>query len=188
MGRESGFIAAGATLASQEVNFTLIPEVPLALDGPHGFLAALRERMLRRGHAVIVVAEGAGQHLFSERHTACDASGNLKFHDIGPLLAKKILDYFAEHGPPVGLKYFDPSYVIRSVPSNSEDDILCDQFARRAVHAAMAGRTDIFIGLMNSTFAHVPLDMAIGRSRHVRVDGEFWNSVLSATGQPRQFL
>jgi 6-phosphofructokinase 1 len=187
MGRESGFIAAGATLASQEVNFTLIPEIPFALEGPHGFLSALRERMLRRGHAVIAVAEGAGQHLFPKCESACDASGNVKFQDIGLLLKEKILAYFSQHGPTVGLKYFDPSYVIRSVPSNCEDDILCDQFARRAVHAAMAGRTDIFIGLMNSSFAHVPLAMAIGQKRHLRVDGEFWNSVLSATGQPRHF-
>ncbi|MBN2577767.1 MAG: ATP-dependent 6-phosphofructokinase [Pirellulales bacterium] len=187
MGRESGFIAAGATLASQEVNFTLIPELPFALDGPHGFLNVLRERMIRRGHAVIAVAEGAGQDLFPQRETACDASGNVKFRDIGLLLKQKILDYFARHGPAVGVKYFEPSYIIRSVPANCEDDILCDQFARRAVHAALAGKTDVFIGLMNSTFVHVPLALAIGRMRYVRVDGEFWNSVLATTGQPPRF-
>jgi 6-phosphofructokinase 1 len=188
MGRESGFIAAGATLASQEVNFTLIPEVPFALKGPQGFLAVLRQRMLCRQHAVIVVAEGAGQDHFPRPETARDASGNVRFRDIGLLLKEKILGFFTEHGPPVELKYFDPSYLIRSVPANCEDDILCDQFARRAVHAAMAGKTDILIGLMNTSFVHVPLPMAIGQKRRIRVEGEFWNSVLATTGQPRQFV
>jgi 6-phosphofructokinase 1 len=188
MGRESGFIAAGATLASQEVNFTLIPEVPSALHGPQGFLAALRQRLLRRQHAVIVVAEGAGQDHFPRPETARDASGNVRFRDIGLLLKEKILGFFTEHGPPVELKYFDPSYLIRSVPANCEDDILCDQFARRAVHAALAGKTDLLIGLMNTSFVHVPLPMAIGQKRRIRVEGEFWNSVLATTGQPRQFV
>ena len=63
MGRSAGFISAGATLASQEVNFTLIPEIPFRLDGEKGFLAALRQRLNHRHHAVVVVAEGAGQEL-----------------------------------------------------------------------------------------------------------------------------
>jgi 6-phosphofructokinase 1 len=186
MGRESGFIAAGATLASQEVNFTLIPETPFTLDHARGFLPALRERMLSRQHAVIVVAEGAGQNLFPPCTAARDASGNVRFQDIGLLLKEKICEFFARHGPKVELKYFDPSYLIRSVPASGEDDILCDQFARRAVHAALAGKTDLFIGLMNSAFVHVPLAMAIGQKRRLNVEGEFWNSVLATTGQPRR--
>ncbi len=187
MGREAGFIAAAATVASQEVNFTLIPEIPFRLDGDRGLLEALHRRMIERQHAIIVVAEGAGQDLFAPRETGRDASGNIKFQDIGPFLRQKILEFFDQRGPKVDVKYIDPSYVIRSVPANAEDDILCDQFARRAVHAAMAGKTDLMIGHMAGTFVHVPLAMAIGRKRRVQVEGEFWASVLAATGQPAVF-
>lgn len=187
MGRDAGFIAAAATLASQEVNFTLIPESPFALEGDGGFLAALRRRMIDRKHAVIVVAEGAGQHLFQDRATECDASGNPKQQDIGLLLKRQIAAYFAERGPRVELKYIDPSYIIRSVAANCEDDILCDQFARRAVHAGMAGKTDLVVGHMSGTFVHVPIALAVGQKRHINVEGELWSSVLSATGQPRSF-
>jgi len=187
MGRESGFIAAAATVASQEVNFVLVPEVPIVLDGERGLLATLRQRMLQRHHAVIVVAEGAGQDLFGSRTLERDASGNVRFQDIGPWLKQRILEYFQQKGPAVEVKYFDPSYLIRSVPANAQDDVLCDQFARRAVHAAMAGKTDVMVGHMAGTFALVPLAMAVGRKRRLQVQGEFWAAALAATGQPAQW-
>ena len=187
MGREAGFIAAAAALASQEVNFALIPELPFVLEGEHGFLAALRRRMIDREHAVIVVAEGVGQDLLNQQPADHDASGNVKLQDIGPFLKQEILAYFAQHGPKVDVKYIDPSYIIRSVPANCEDDILCDQFARRAVHAAMSGKTGILLGHMSGTFVHVPITMSTGQKRRVNTEGELWNAVLSATGQPRVF-
>ncbi len=187
MGREAGFIAALATLASQDVNFALVPEVPFALHGERGFLAALRRRILERRHALILVAEGAGQHLFADRRPGCDASGNVKLEDVGLFLKEQIAAHFAQCGPEVNLKYIDPSYIIRSVPANCEDGVLCDQFARRAVHAAMAGRTDVLIGHVSSKYVHVPLPMVIDRKRRMAVEGELWTSVLAATGQPRRF-
>jgi 6-phosphofructokinase 1 len=187
MGREAGFIAAAATLASQEVNFTFIPEVPLVLEGERGFLALLHKRMLDRRHAVIVTAEGAGQDLLSCGPAGHDASGNVKLQDIGPFLKDEILAYFSKQGLKVDVKYIDPSYIIRSVPANSEDDILCDQFGRRSVHAAMAGKTGMLMGRMSGTFAHVPIAMSVGQKRRVNVAGELWNAVLSATGQPPAF-
>jgi len=187
MGRAAGYIAAAATLASQEVNFTLVPEVPFQLCGDRGLLSVLRRRIIDRQHAVIVVAEGAGQHLFASCPAECDASGNVKFQDIGLYLKKAILDYFAQHGPKVEMKYIDPSYIVRSVPANCEDGMLCDQYARRAVHAAMSGRTDVLVGLLSGAFVHVPIPMAVAEKRYVNVEGELWASVLSATGQPRKF-
>ena len=188
MGREAGFIAAAATVASQEVNFCLVPEIPFALEGPQGLLETLRRRMLDRKHAVIVIAEGAGQNLFTEENRQRDASGNVKLQDIGLLLKQQIETYFKKYGPPVSLKYIDPSYLIRSVPANSQDDILCDQFGRRAAHAAMAGKTDLLIGYVNNAFVHVPLAMAIGRQRRMNPEGELWTAVRAATGQPRRFV
>lgn len=185
MGREAGFIAAGATLASQEVNFTLIPEVPFPLEGEHGFLAALKKRLADRSHAVIVVAEGAGQDLMSQQRTERDASGNLKLNDIGVFLKDRITAFFAEAGVPMGMKYFDPSYFIRSVPANSDDRLLCDALARHAVHAAMAGKTDVLIGLWHNQFLHVPIGLAIASQRRLSPESDMWLGVLQATGQPR---
>ena len=188
MGRDAGFIAAAATVASQDVNFALVPELPFTLEGDGGFLAVLRKRILNRRHAVIAVAEGAGQNLFQQGRDACDASGNVKFQDIGPFLKGKISDYFAQHGPEVSIKYIDPSYIIRSVPANCEDSMLCDQFARHAVHAGMSGKTDVLIGHVSNQFVHVPIQLMASQRRRMPLEGHLWSAVLAATGQPREFV
>jgi 6-phosphofructokinase 1 len=187
MGRESGFIAVGATLASGDVNFTLIPEIPFRLEGPGGFLEALEKRLQRRHHAVVVVAEGAGQDLFEAVRDERDASGNIRYHDIGLFLKQRITEHFTARSIPIDLKYIDPSYVIRAVPANCHDSLLCDQLARRAVHAGMSGRTDLIVGFWNRSFMHVPIPLATASTKRIDPDGEHWASVLSATGQPRSF-
>ena len=181
MGRDSGFIASGATLASQEVNFTLVPEVPFKLEGERGLLAVLHRRLLERRHAVIVVAEGAGQHLMPPTEER-DASGNLQHRDIGLFLRHKIRDHFEAQRFPVVIRYFDPSYYIRSVPAATVDSVLCDSFARNAVHAAMAGKTDMIVGLQHGVFIHVPIAMATTQRK--RLSNEEWAMVVTATGQP----
>ncbi|MGI9430529.1 MAG: ATP-dependent 6-phosphofructokinase, partial [Bythopirellula sp.] len=183
MGRQAGFIAAAATLASGEANFTLVPEVPFELDGPHGFLAALERRLKAREHAVVVVAEGAGQHLLSDSADACDASGNRKLGDIGVFLKNRINTHFAAQQMPVKVTYMDPSYHIRSVPANAADSLLCDQLARNAAHAGMAGKTDLLIGLWHNHLVHVPLEVSTGEKKQLLVEGELWTSVLALTGQ-----
>ena len=187
MGRDSGFIAAGATLASQEVNFALIPEIRFPLEGPEGLLNVLEQRLDARGHAVIVAAEGAGQHLFddSQDQRERDASGNVKHHDIGELLQQRIKEYFREIGKPLNLKYIDPSYIIRSVPANCDDSLLCDGMARHAVHAALSGKTDMIVGLLHESFIHVPIPLAVSAKKQVSPEGELWIGVLASTGQPR---
>jgi 6-phosphofructokinase 1 len=187
MGRDAGFIAAGATLASQEVNFCLIPEVPFALGGEGGFLEVLKKRILARGHAVIVVAEGAGQDLMGGEVEERDASGNVKHQDIGVFLKDRITEYFAGLGFPMNLKYFDPSYFIRSVPANGDDSLMCNGLARHAVHAALAGKTDVLIGLWNDVLIHVPIPLAIAGKKRVSPEGELWMGVIEATGQPEHF-
>ena len=183
MGRYAGFIAAGATVASQDVNFTLVPEVPFVLEGEQGFLEALKQRILKRGHAVILVAEGAGQHLFNHREDAHDASGNLKFQDIGIFLRDRISSFFKEKSIPFNMRYFDPSYLIRSVPACAEDAVLCDFFARNAVHAAMAGKTGLVIGFQHGTFTHVPIELLAKQQKCLDLNSPSWLGVLSATGQ-----
>jgi len=188
MGRQAGFIAAGAAIASQDVNFVLVPEVPFVLEGPHGFLAALERRVRARGHAVVVVAEGAGQDLLGTDPTARDASGNPILGDIGPVLRARIAAHCASVALPVVLRYFDPSYVIRSRPANAEDAILCDFYARHAVHAAMAGKTDLVIGLVHDVFVHVPIALLLERQpKRLAPEGMIWQGVLATTGQPARF-
>ena len=184
MGRHAGFIAAGASVVSQEVDFTLVPEIPFPLEGERGFLAALERRMRNAGHAVIVVAEGAGQHLFGEENRQRDASGNLLHQDIGTFLRDKINDYFKQQELPVTLKYLDPSYHIRSVPANVYDRFLCDQMARNAVHAAMAGKTGVMIGSASDRIVHVPIPSVVAQTKVMQVDGDLWRAVLQSTGQP----
>lgn len=188
MGRNAGFIAAGATISNQDVNFTLIPEIPFNLDGPSGFLAALKKRIQERKHAMIVIAEGAGQDLLGNNNTERDASGNLKIRDIGQLMRQRIEAYFKSEKIPVVMRYIDPSYIVRSSPANSEDSILCDLFARHAVHAGMAGKTGLVIGYLHDVFIHVPVDLLTSRKKSLDPEGFEWNSVLAATGQPERFL
>lgn len=185
MGRHAGFIAAGASVVSQEVDFTLVPEIPFPLEGEEGFLAALERRMRNRGHAVIVVAEGAGQHLFTVDTEKRDASGNLQHQDIGTFLRDRISDYFKQKSLPVALKYLDPSYYIRSVPADAYDRFLCDQMARSAVHAAMAGKTGMMIGSASDYVVHVPIPTVVSQTRAIEVSGDLWRAVLQSTAQPR---
>ena len=187
MGRHAGFIAAGATVASQDVNFTLVPEVPFKLEGKRGFLAALQERILKRAHAVVVVAEGAGQDLLETGPAERDASGNVKLKDIGLLLRERIEAHFKTEKIPAVMRYFDPSYLIRSSPANAEDSILCDLFARHAVHAAMAGKTGLVIGYLHDRFIHVPIEMLASRKKSMDPGGFAWSAVLATTGQPERF-
>jgi 6-phosphofructokinase 1 len=184
MGRNAGFIAAGAALASQEANFVLIPEVRFPLEGPGSFLDALQKRIQARHHAVIVAAEGAGQHLFACESGECDASGNRRLQDIGVFLCDRIAQYFKAAGIAINMKYIDPSYIIRSVPANSDDSLLCDAMARHAVHAAMAGKTDVLIGLEHDQFLHIPICTAVARKRYLSPESEFWLRVIESTGQP----
>jgi len=187
MGRDSGFIAAFSALAENSVNYVLIPEVPFHLQGKHGLFACLEDRLARRGHAVVVVAEGAGQHLMQENARALDASGNLKHGDIGPFLKKQIEQHFRSLEKEVNIKYIDPSYVIRSVPASPQDAIYCLRLAQNAVHAGMAGKTNMVVGRWHGHYVNLPMNVVTVRRRKVNPQGDLWQTVLEATGQPAEF-
>ncbi len=187
MGRHSGFIACYAALANHVADFVLIPEVPFRLDGARGFLAALHDRVQDRGSAVVVVAEGAGQDVLT-RSEATDASGNSRLADIGVHLRDEITRHFAEQGSPLTLKYIDPGYVIRSVPADPHDAVYCVRLAQAAVHAGMAGRTDMVVGRRHNRFIHVPIKLVVSERNQVATDGDLWLSVLESTAQPMRML
>ena len=182
MGRDSGFIAAYTALASNDVNFVLIPEVPFRLHGENGFLHHLHQRIIRKGHAVVVVAEGAGQeHLASSSQT--DASGNKKLGDIGIYLKNEISKYFNDKNFHFNLKYIDPSYIIRSTPPSSDDAVSCIMLAQNAVHGAMCGRSNIVIGRWNSYYTFLPIPLAVRQRKKIDPAGYLWTIVKEATGQ-----
>jgi len=179
MGRESGFIATYATLASSDVNLLLVPEVPFSLEDVMSYLEA---RLEEKSHAVILVAEGAGQDFTGG--VGVDASGNKVLGDIGVFLKKAVLDHFKARGIPVAVKYIDPSYIIRSAPASADDAVFCFQLAQNAVHAAVCGKTALVIGLWNGHFVHVPIERAVEDRKRIDPAGLLWQSVLDNTGQP----
>lgn len=185
MGRDSGFIATSTTIAMPVVNFVLIPEMEFQLEGPNGFLEALKKRLDHKHHAVIVVAEGAGQHLFEdENKKRTDASGNIQHNDIGLLLKERIKDYFDALGSQTTIKYIDPSYIIRSAPANANDSLFCNRLAYHAVHGAMAGKTKFVVGRVNNRFVYLPIRKVTDQRKKINVEGEFWFAALQSTGQP----
>lgn len=184
MGRNSGFIAAHASLSIQEANFVLIPEMNFDLEGSKGFLQALQKRIENRHHALIVVAEGAGMQFFEGQTVDKDASGNIKNKDIGLYLKEKIKEKFESKNIPVTIKYIDPSYIIRSAPANANDSKFCGLLAQNAVHAAMAGKTDFVVGHWNHLFTLLPIPSTISEQKRIDMNDELWWNVLETTGQP----
>ncbi|MFM1879032.1 MAG: hypothetical protein RLZZ241_1898 [Bacteroidota bacterium] len=184
MGRDSGFIAASASMAMPEVNFLLVPEMHFSLTGASGFLIALEQRLAVKHHAVIVVAEGAGQHLFKADQAVKDASGNIKHNDIGILLKDQITAYLKSKQIPATIKYIDPSYIIRSAPANAGDSIFCNRLAYQAVHGAMSGKTRFVVGQVNNYMVYLPITAVTGKRKKIDLEGEFWYTSLQSTGQP----
>ncbi len=191
MGRDSGFIAAYATLAHPVVNFCLIPELDFQLEGGTGLLAALERRFESgKDHAVIVVAEGAGQRLITDEPERRDLSGNVIKKDIGEFLRRRIQAHFDAKGIEVSVKYLDPSYSIRSVPAQGTDAIRCYLLARNAVHAAMAGRTNCVVGCPhnnNYSYCLIPLPLATVERQKVDLRSDLWKAVVDATCQLNYF-
>jgi 6-phosphofructokinase 1 len=184
MGRDSGFIACSAALATGEANVVLIPEVPFRLEGEDGLLALLERRIAGRGHAVVITAEGAGQDLIGGRADATDASGNKLHDDIGLFLKERVAAHFKQRQIEINLKYIDPSYLIRSVPASPEDRIFCLNLGRHAVHAAMAGKTGMVVALWHQSYVHLPMSLVTRGRRKVDPRGDLWRSVIESTGQP----
>jgi len=178
MGRDSGFIAAYASLANPYVNYCLVPEEKFTLrEGPRALLPHLEQRLARKHHAVIMVAEGAGQEFFDGAPERRDASGNKLHNDIGTFLRGEIISYFKEKGIEINLKYFDPGYSIRSVQAEGEDAVFCSLLAQCAVHAGMAGKTDMMVGHWAGEFTHVPIPLATQSRKKLDLNGPLWNGV-----------
>ena len=183
MGRESGFIAAYTALASNDVNYVLIPEVPFELEGENGLWESIKARLERRHHAVVLVAEGAGQNLL-QASKAVDASGNKVLNDIGVFLKNKLVELAKRDGVVLNLKYIDPSYIIRGSAANPNDSIYCSRLGAHAAHAAMSGRTGLLVSMLHEQYVHVPIALSVGRRNLVDPESDLWRDVVIQTGQP----
>ncbi|KMQ52056.1 6-phosphofructokinase [Chitinispirillum alkaliphilum] len=184
MGRQSGFIAAYTAMGSNDVNFVLVPEVPFDLEGENGLFSLIHRRLETRNHALIVVAEGAGQELLDREPVERDASGNIKLGDIGIFLKNQITQYFKKQNVDINLKYIDPSYIIRSTPANPIDSVYCTRLGTNSVHAAMAGKSRMLISLINNNFVHIPIELAVSQKNSIDPESPLWRDVLQTTGQP----
>lgn len=189
MGRDSGFIAANATLATGQVNVCLIPEQDFDLDGDHGVLKEIEIKTLQKKHCLVVVAEGAGQkYVLDPNNLRKDPSGNVRLGDIGTFMRDKIKTHFDNKKISVAMRYIDPSYMIRSCGPTPNDAIFCLQLAQMAVHAGMSGRTGLVVGYTNGNFTHLPMEVATSKRKKIDLMSQLWQSVLETTGQPISYL
>jgi 6-phosphofructokinase 1 len=176
MGRQSGFIAMNASMASGVVDVCLIPEIKFTTDKLLEFVGRILDN---KGHCVVCVAEGAGQDILdgSER---TDLSGNPILSDIGTYLR----DLFKKAFPTRDVKYIDPSYMIRSIPTITTDRIYCKVLGQAAVHGAMAGYTDFTVGLVNTHYVMLPTTTIIQSARQVDPKGRQFNRLKTSLNQP----
>ena len=185
MGRDAGFIAAEATLATSEVNFLLIPEQPFELEGEQGLLMALERRLLKKKHALIVIAEGAGQeHVDSGKS---DLFGNPDLGDISGTLIRRFKSHFKKRNIELYIKYIDPSYIIRSIPATAGDRVYCSFLGQHAVHAAMAGKTGMVVAQVKSSMVHLPLGLITDKRRTLNTRSDYFNAVMDTTDQEYYF-
>jgi 6-phosphofructokinase 1 len=183
MGRESGFVALYAALASPDVNLFLLPEVPFSMERVMDYIT---HRLETRSHCLVLVAEGAGQDLMA-KSAQFDASGNIKLGDIGTFLRDEISARLkkSDRVKDGQVKYIDPSYMIRSAPANAGDSIFCQNLAHMAVHAGMCGKTSMVVGLINGQFVHLPVERVIEYNKRVDTDDLMYQLALDSTGTPR---
>ncbi|KAI6681914.1 hypothetical protein NL676_035795 [Syzygium grande] len=189
MGRHSGFIAMYATLASRDVDCCLIPESPFYLEGAGGLFEYIDKRLKENGHMVLVVAEGTGQELMSKSieslDNSKDASGNKLLQDVGLWISQRIKDHFSQQGKmAINLKYIDPTYMIRAVPSIASDNVYCTLLAQSVVHGTMAGYTGFTSGLVNGRQTYIPFYRITEKQNKVVITDRMWARLLSSTNQP----
>ncbi|XP_037474293.1 ATP-dependent 6-phosphofructokinase 3-like [Triticum dicoccoides] len=181
------FIAMYATLASRDVHdCCLIPESPFYMDGEGGLLQYVERRLKENKHMVIVVAEGAGQDIIAKSIPTSDqqdASGNKLLLDIGLWLTHKIKDHFKSKKMEMTIKYIDPTYMIRAIPSNATDNVYCTLLAHSAIHGAMAGYSFTIV-MVNGRHAYIPFYRVTSTRNKVKITDRMWARLLSPTNQP----
>ncbi|KAG8049861.1 hypothetical protein GUJ93_ZPchr0009g259 [Zizania palustris] len=166
MGRSTGHIALHATLSSRDVDCCLIPEENFYLHGAGGLFEFLYHRIKKNGHAVVVVAEGAGQGLIPTNTDAPrrdDESGNPAFLDVGAWLKAELKAWWEEE---------------------HADNLYCTLLAHSAIHGVMAGYTGFVSGPINGNYAYIPMAEVAEGKNPVDTKDHKWAWVRSITNQP----
>jgi len=189
MGRSTGHIALHATLSSRDVDCCLIPEMEFYLEGKGGLFEFLEQRLKENSHAVLVVAEGAGQDMIPRtdaQKEERDESGNPVFLDVGRWLKSELTKWWARNhqNELLTVKYIDPTYMIRAVPANATDRLYCTLLAHSAIHGVMAGYTGFVPGPINGIYAYIPLEEVAQSKNEVDTKDHKWAWVRSVTNQP----
>lgn len=178
MGRDAGFVACHAALASTIADLVLIPEVKFAMEDVYEHIDNV---LSRKGFMVIAVAEGAGQELVSTGNL--DASGHTVYGDIGIYMRDAVNAYLKPKG---GRSfYIDPSYIIRSVPVRPNDHIYCTRLAHDAVHTAMRGYTGVCVGAVHNVIVILPSRLIASGKKSVNVTGSLWQICLQSCKMPK---
>lgn len=189
MGRSTGHIAVYATSSSRDVDCCLIPEIDFYLEGKGGLFEFLDQRLRENGHAVLVVAEGAGQEMIPRNEAEKqerDESGNLVLLDVGGWLKSELKKWWSRDHPNelFTVKYIDPTYMIRAVPANAADNLYCTLLAHSAIHGVMAGYTGFVSGPINGNYAYIPLEEVAQAKNVVNTRDHKWAWVRSVNNQP----
>jgi 6-phosphofructokinase 1 len=177
MGRDAGFVAVYASLASTLVDVTLIPEVDFKLADVHNHVY---NTLKRKGHCVVVVAEGAGQKFVAT--DAKDATGHQVYGDIGVFMKDSINAYLKDKGG--RCFYIDPSYIIRSCPIRPNDHIYCLRLASDAVHTAMRGYSGVCVGALHNVICIFPSNIIASGKRKMGVNSSFWQHAVQRSKMP----
>eukprot|EP00668_Euglena_longa_P014128 GGOE01018102.1.p1 GENE.GGOE01018102.1~~GGOE01018102.1.p1 ORF type:complete len:494 (+),score=144.75 GGOE01018102.1:38-1483(+) len=175
MGRDSGFVARNAALSNNVVDACLIPEVPFEIKGNGGLLPWLDGHLATKHCAVIVICEAAGQ-----QHLPClgkDPTGHNIYEDTGKWLKKAIETHWQETGQEGKVFLIDPSYMLRSVPANTGDNMFCIQLAQAAVHTAYSGYSGVTVGRYHDLYGVMPIEMVVSGLRKVNPKGSLWQTL-----------
>uniref|UniRef100_A0A7S1RYX3 Phosphofructokinase domain-containing protein n=1 Tax=Alexandrium catenella TaxID=2925 RepID=A0A7S1RYX3_ALECA len=177
MGRDAGFVAMHAALASTIVDLVMIPEVNVKLED---VIEHIDSTLARKNFMLIAIAEGAGQEFVATGEK--DATGHTKYGDIGTFLRDEINAHLKKSG---GRSfYIDPSYIIRSCPIRPNDHIYCSRLARDAVHCAMRGYTGVCVGPIHNIIVIMPSELIASGKRRVKLTSSAWQSCVQSCNMP----
>ena len=148
-----------------------MPEKSFSVDA---LLRYVNEKLDEKDHCILVVAEGVNTRVV-------DGNGPVTVDgDVGPWLCAQLKANLES----ISLKYVDPSYAVRSAPSNAADTIFCSRLAQHAAHGALGGSTAFAVGTVNTHYVEIPLQDFANRAAVCAVTGRIFGDLVRSTGQP----
>ncbi|WP_457639822.1 6-phosphofructokinase [Persephonella sp.] len=154
MGRDSGFIALSAGIASG-ADITLIPEYPFPM---HVIVDTILQAQKRgKKFSIIVVAEGVA----SAKEIAEILTEKLKPYDFG------------------GVRYSVLGYIQRGGSPTAYDRIVASRFGVFAVEQFVNGQTGIMVAMENGKVVSKPLGISFGKVKKPDLSDFELNNILT---------